>query len=146
MAKKIKARSAQTVLSAELMFNFDDTMVNVAGTEVDFGKTTIGAANVFEMLPLPVGARVIGGSVSRQVAFDTAAYTVIVGDADLADRYVVSADLKAVGSTAFLTPGYVSTGKPIRVSIANTDVCTTGKAVVRVDYVLADRVSEVHIK
>jgi hypothetical protein len=42
--------------------------------------------------------------------------------------------------------GFVSTGEPIRVSLTNVDVCTTGKAVVRVDYVMADRVSEVHIK
>ncbi len=146
MTLKIKARSAQTVLSAELAFNFDDTMANIAGTTVDFGVTTIGAANVFEMIPLPRGARVIGGAVTRSVAFDTAAYTVIVGDEDVANRYLASGDLKAVGSSALVPTGYISTGKPLRVSIANTDVCTTGKAVVRVDYVIADRVSEIYLK
>lgn len=146
MTLKIKARTAQTVLSAEFAFNFDDTMVNSAGETVDFGKTSITTADLFDVIPLPRGARVIGGSVARQTAFDTAGYTVSVGDATTIDRYLGATDLKAVGNTELVPTGFISTGEPIRVSITNVDVCTTGKAVVRVDYVMDGRVSEVHLK
>lgn len=146
MSKLIKARSAQTVLSAEVHFNFDDTMVNAAGAEVDFGLTNITAATLFDLIPLPAGARVIGGSVTRQTAFDTAGYTVSVGDETSIARYLGATDVKAVGSTSLVPTGFVSTGEPIRISLTNVDVCTTGKAVVRVDYVMANRVSEVHLK
>lgn len=145
MSKLIKARTAQTVLSAELTFNFDDTMVNVAGAEVDFGKTNITAATLFDVIPLPAGARVVGGAVTRTTAFDTAGYTVSVGDATSIARYLAGTDVKAVGSTALVPTGFVSTGEPIRISLTNVDVCTTGKATVRVDYVIDGRTSEVYL-
>jgi len=59
-----------------------------------------------------------------------------------ANRYLASADLKAVGRTALLMTGYVSDGLPVRVSIAAADVCTTGKATLRVMYTIRDRASE----
>lgn len=146
MAKLIKARSAQTVLEVEFKFNFDDTMVNTAGNEVDFGKVNAGgAAGIFEVAPLPVGAVVVGGSVDRSVAFDTAGYDVLVGDADVADRYLTSTDLKAVGSQALVPTGFISTGKPIRFKFSSDDVCTTGVCTVRVQYVIENRVSEVYL-
>lgn len=145
MALKIKARSAQEVLSAEITFNFDDTMVNTAGVTKDFGLTAITAADLYDVIPLPMGARVIGGAVTRTVAFDTAGYTVSVGDKTSIARYMAGTDVKAVGSTSLVPTGFISTGEAIRISITNVDVCTTGQAVVRVDYVIANRVSEIYL-
>ena len=144
MSKLIAARTAQDVLCAEFTFNFDDTMVSVAGAEVDFGKTNI-AATSFEVAPLPAGATVVGGSLAVTTAFDTASYAVTVGDATTANRYLASADRKAVGYTPLVPTGFVSTGEKIRVGITNADVCTTGKATLRLEYVSAGRTGEVYL-
>lgn len=141
MSKLIKARSAQWPLAAEFAFNFDDTMVSVAGTEVDFGKTNITATS-FTVIPLPVGAVVIGGSVTTDTAFDTASYAVTVGDATTANRYLGSTDKKGTGQTALVPTGYVSNGEDLRIGITNADVCTTGKMTVRVLYTIAGRANE----
>jgi hypothetical protein len=129
---------------AEFTWSFDDTMVNSAGATVDFGVTTVGAANLFDVIKLPVGAIVIGGQLTVLTAFDTAAYTIILGDTTTANRYLASADLKAVGTTALLMTGFRNpTGLDLRLSIANTDVCTTGVASLRVHYIIDGRCSEV---
>lgn len=147
MALKIASRTAQNVLSSYFQFNFDDTMADATdGTVRDFGKTSITGTYFFEVIPLPPNAVVVGGSVTRQEAFDTAGYAVEVGDATDDDRYLASTDLKAVGSTALVPTGYIhATGENIRISFTNTDVCTTGKCIVRVDYVVLDRANEVQI-
>lgn len=144
MAKLTASRSAQWPLVAEFSFNFDDTMDNTSGAEVDFGATNT-AASVVEVIPLPPGAVVIGGSVDRSVAFDAATYNVEVGDEDDADRYLASTDVKAVGSTALVPTGYRGTGQNIRVSFTAADVCTAGSATVRVEYVVEDRSNEVQV-
>lgn len=151
MAKLIAARSAQYPLVAEFTFNFDDTMVPVSGgtaiantTEVDFGKTNI-AATVFKVIPLPIGATVIGGSVVTHTAFDTAAYAVTVGDSGSATRYLGSTDKKGTGVTALVPTGYVGEGEDLRIGVTNTDVCTAGKMTVRVEYTIAGRVSEIQV-
>ena len=144
MSKLIKARTTQYPVVAEFTFNFDDTMVNTSGAEVDFGKTNTSATTV-EIAPLPVGAVVIGGSVERTTAFDAATYNVTVGDADVANRYLGTTDVKATGSTALVPTGFVSTGKPIRLTFTAADVCTTGKGTVRVQYVMGGKANEVQI-
>lgn len=147
MALKIAARTAQDVLSAYFQFNFDDTMADTTdGTVRDFGATSITGTYSFEIIPLPPNAMVVGGAVTRQTAFDTAGYAIEVGDATTDDRYLASTDLKAVGSTALVPTGYIhASGENIRFTFTNTDVCTTGAAVIRVDYIVLDRATEVQV-
>jgi hypothetical protein len=145
MSKLIAARTAQNVVEAEFTFNFDDTMVSVAGSEVDFGKTNISATS-FDIIPLPAGATILFGEVVRTTAFDTASYAVTVGDATTADRYLASTDLKAAGHTALVPTGFVSTGEKVRIGITNADVCTTGVCTVRIGYVVAGKADIVQIK
>lgn len=148
MAKLTAARAAQYVMEAEFVFNFDDTIVPVSGgtpiagtTEVDFGKTNI-AATVVEVLNLPMGAVVVGGSLTTDTAFDTASYSVSVGDSGNAARYLAAADRKAAAQVALVPTGYRGDGENLRLTITNADVCTAGKATLRVLYVVTGRSNE----
>lgn len=145
MSKLTAIRGAQNVLCASFTLNFDDTMVNTAGDEVDFGKVNLGGASTgkFDIIPLPPGAVVVGGQVAVTTAFDTAGYDVIIGDADDDDRFFATADVKGVGVVALLTPGYVSTGKPVRLQFSTDDVCTTGVLTVNVLYKIVGKANEV---
>ena len=146
MALLSTARTAQTVLAAEFSFNFDDTMVPAAGgAAVDFGATNLSATTVV-VIPLPPNSVVVGGSVDRNEAFDAATYTVSVGDATLATRYLGATDVKAVGSTALVPTGYLNAaGENVELTFTAADACTTGKGTVRVEYVVKDRATEVQI-
>lgn len=141
MSKLLAARTAQYVMEAEFTFNFDDTMVSVAGTEVDFGKTNI-AATSFDIINLPENSVIIGGELVVETAFDTASYAVVIGDATVADRYLASADRKAAARTALVPTGARTSGANLRMGITNADLCTQGKATVRVQYVVAGRANE----
>jgi hypothetical protein len=141
MSKLIAARTAQYVMEAEFTFNFDDTMVSVAGQEVDFGKTNV-AATSFDVINLPENAVVIGGELVTETAFDTASYAVTVGDASVADRYLASADRKGAARVALVPTGYRTNGGNLRIGITNADACTAGKATVRVQYVITGRANE----
>lgn len=135
-------RGAQYPLIAEFTLNFDDTMTSTAGASKDFGLTNI-AETAFDIINLPYGAVVVGGEVAVETAFDTASWSVKVGDATTADRYLGATDRKAVGRTALVPTGYVSDGGSVRLTLTNADVCTTGKATVRVMYTIRSRVNEV---
>ena len=144
MALKKATRTAQTVLAAEFKWTYADTMLNVAGVEKDFGKTTVADTNAFDVIQLPPGAIVVGGEVTRDTAFDTAGYDIKVGDATDDDRYLTEADLKAKGTTPLVPAAFVnSDGSPIRLTIQCDDECTAGSATLRVLYVIDGRVSEV---
>lgn len=150
MSKLIAARGAQYVMEAEFVFNFDDTMVPISGgtaisgtTEVDFGKTNI-VPTVFDVINLPAGAVVLAGSLTVETAFDTASYSVAVGDSVTPARYLVAADRKALGVTNLVPTGYRGDGENLRVTIVNADVCTTGKATLRVQYITTGRSNEVN--
>lgn len=145
MALLTASRTAQRVLEAEFIFNFDDTMVPAAGgTAKDFGKTNT-ASTVFEVINLPRDAVVVGGEWITDTAFDAATYTVSVGDADSGTRYINAQDLKGTGRTALTLTGYRhTTGKNVRVTVVAADTCTTGKASLRVLYVIEGRADEVY--
>jgi hypothetical protein len=66
-----------------------------------------------------------------------------VGDSTTGNRYLASTDRAAAGRTALVPTGYVSDGAAIRISVQCDDVCTTGKATVRVLYTIRNRVNEV---
>lgn len=141
MAKLKATRQAQYVLEAEFSFNFDDTLTNTAGAAVDGGKTNLAATTV-EVIDLPYGATVVGGSVVTDVAFDAATFNVTVGDSGVADRYLASTDKKGTGVTALVPTGYVGAGENLRLTFTAADVCTTGKMTVRVLYTVAGRGNE----
>lgn len=141
MAKKHTNDSAQTVLAQRFEFKFDDTMVSVAGVEADFGKTNI-AATVVALFDLPPGAIVVGGDITTLEAFDAATYTVFVGDLIDPDRYLASADNKALGRSALLVTGYVHQGGIVGLSFTAADVCTTGRMAVTLQYIIKDRANE----
>ena len=145
MAKLKASRVAQPVMLAEFTWNFDDTMVNTAGNTVDFGKVNAGgAAGKFDVINLPVGAVVVGGSLTVETAFDTAGYDVTVGDSGSENRYLTSTDVKATGLTALVPTGYRGTGQNIRITMSSDDVCTTGKAHLRVEFVIDGKAEEVY--
>ena len=141
------SRNAQWPLVAEFVFNFDDTMVNTASNTVDFGKTNLGvAAGIFDIIALPCNAEVIGGGVFTTTEFDTAGFTIKIGDSDVDDRYLGAVDAKAAGFITPLVPtGYVGLGENLRLTFANDDVCTTGKMTVQVKYIIRSRANEVQI-
>ncbi len=143
MSELMKARALQYEGSIVFAFNFDDTMDNTSGVSKDFGKTTVAETNTFAIGPIPKGAVVTGGSVSRSVAFDTAGLDITVGDTASTNRYLASADLKATGFTSLTPSGYVSDGEDLVITVQCDDVCTTGKCVVAINYVRPGFVSEV---
>ena len=147
MSLLTKVRASQNVEALVFTFNFDDTMVpKGGGAAVDFGKTKT-SATIFEIASLPYGARVVGGSFERLVAFDTAGYTVTIGDAGDVDRYLASADLKAVGTSPLLTLAEVATPRttvPVEMSVTNVDVCTTGQGRVTILFVIDGRGNEIY--
>jgi formylmethanofuran dehydrogenase subunit C len=145
MAKLKATRTAQPVMLAEFTWNFNDTMVNTVGNTVDFGAVNLGgAAGKFDVINLPVGAVVVGGSLTVETAFDTAGYDVTVGDSGSENRYLTSTDVKSTGQTALVPTGYHGTGQNIRITMSSDDACTTGKATLRVEYVIDGRATEVN--
>lgn len=149
MALLKSARTAQWPLVAEFTWNWNDTMVDTDGVTRDFGSLAAGssAATVYKVvvIPLPVGAVVIGGDLTVETAFDTAGYDVTVGDTSDDDRYLTSTDVKGAGRTALVPTGYRGTGQNIVVTFSTDDACSAGKATLRVQYVMADRANEVVI-
>lgn len=145
MSLLIPSRTAQSPLVAEFTFNFDDTMVPAAGgAAVDFGAANTSATTVV-VIPLPPNSTVTGGSVDVNEAFDAATYNVTVGDATTVDRYL-TADIKAVGRSALVPTGYLNVaGENVELTFTAADVCTTGNATVRVEYVVEGRACEVQI-
>lgn len=136
------ARTAQRPLIAEFQYNFNDTMLDVAGVSKDFGLASLAMA--FDVINLPPNAVVVGGDITTETAFDTAAYSVQIGDSAVANRYLAATDVKALGRTALVPSGFRNVdGLNLRITIANTDGCTTGKGTVRVHYIISGRADEV---
>lgn len=142
------SRSAQFPLVHEFTFNFDDTIVDVNGVTRDFGSLAGGssAATVYTAViaNLPNNATVIGGEVIIETAFDTAGYDVTIGDTAVTNRYLASTDLKATGRTALVPTGYRGAGENIVITFSTDDACTTGKATVRVEFVIKERLNEIY--
>lgn len=146
MAKLTMERYSQDVRSAYFRWTNADTMVDaVSGVEKTFGLGLTAAGGVFDVIELPPGAIVVGGSVTRLVAFDTAGYDIVVGDATDDDEYLTTGDLKALGTTALVPTGIPvpEGGQKIRLTFSTDDTCTTGSAILRVDYIVLNRAGEV---
>lgn len=140
-------RTAQYPLMAEFTFNFDDTAVDtVAGTTKTFGST-FGQSLVFDAIPLPPNATVIGGEIIVETAgVGPTAYTISVGDSGSATRYANGVDLKTAARTALTLTGFRGAGENIRLSVNGTVAnATAGKATVRVLYTVQGRSQEVQV-
>lgn len=147
MALIRKARSAQWPLYAEFVANFDDTMVDINGVTKTFGSV-FGDAGTFDVIPLPVGAVIVGGEVIvEKQGVGPTAYTVNVGTSASATAYASAVDLKgAAGTRTALTltaPLSSNDGKDVRIAIASTVAnATAGKFRVRVFYTIDSRANE----
>lgn len=144
MAVLKASRTAQWPLMAEFTFNFDDTAVDtVAGTSKTFGST-FGQSLVFDAIPLPPNANVIGGEIVVETAYATStAATISVGDSVSATRYANAVDLKTAARTALTLTGFRGAGENIRLAVnATVANATAGKATVRVLYTVQGRSNE----
>lgn len=148
MAKLIASRTAQYPLVQEFTLNFSDTMVDTSGVTRDFGSLAGGssAATVytFKVGKLPINAVVIGGEWVTETAFDTAGYDVTVGDTAVTNRYLASTDVKAAARTALTPTGFRGAGEDLVITVSTDDACTTGKATLRVQFVIKDRQNEIY--
>jgi hypothetical protein len=144
MAALKASRTAQYSLLATFSFTIGDTMTNASGNADEFATA---AAHAFDVIPLPVGATVVGGEVVTDTAFTgSTAYNVIVGDSGSTNRYLTTTDKTSAGRTALVPTGYIGTGENIRLTVTPTvATATAGKITLRVNYVVADRANEVQI-
>ena len=146
MSEKLKVRTAQTVLSAEFTFSWDDTMIPAAGGSAVAFSTV--AAHAVDVIPLPKGATLLSGEVVTETTFTGAtAVNVIVGDATSTNRYLGTTDKITAGRTALVPTGFKSTGEALRLTVTPTVAAlTAGKATLRVLYTIENRANEVHVK
>lgn len=144
MAALKASRTAQYSLWATFSFTIGDTMTNASGNADEFATA---AAHAFDVIPLPVGATVVGGEVVTDTAFTgSTAYNVIVGDSGSTNRYLTTTDKTSAGRTALVPTGYIGTGENIRLTVTPTvATATAGKITLRVNYTVANRANEVQI-
>lgn len=160
MSKKLASRNAQYPLVAEFVMNYNDWAVDsVSGVKKTLCSTTAladpnesgltaGTNLVFDALPMPVGAVIIGGTVQVETAFNgTSTNTVSVGVAGATTAFTTTTDLETAGITAFtLTttlPLRCNAGENIRLTFANGGAdATAGKVRVRVQYTIDGRANE----
>jgi hypothetical protein len=149
MALLKATRTAQTPLLAEFVFNYNDTMADIAGVTKTFGSvyTDLGT---FDAINLPLGAVVEGGEVivETQGAGPTA-YTLSVGVNGATTAYATTVDLKGAAGTktafTLTTTSFSSLdGKNVRLTMNSTAAnATAGKFRVRVLYTIDGRANEV---
>jgi hypothetical protein len=136
MAALTQTKVAQRVMSAVFTFEIGDTMTNASGSSDAFATA---AAHAFDIIDLPIDSVVVGGAVVTETAFGgSTAYNVIVGDSGSTNRYLGTTDKTSAALTALVPTGYVNTGGlPIRLTVTPTvATATSGKATVRVDYII----------
>lgn len=164
--KNLASRTAQYPLTAEFSFAFNEWVVDsVDGTKKTFGAPVAasvdpgeqglnaGTAVVFDCIPMPVGAVIIGGEVIVETAFTGigAGATLNVGIAGATGALLAAFDLDAAttGSrTALLlsAPLVSNNGQNLRLSTAGlVATATAGKARIRVQYTIDGRTSEIQI-
>lgn len=164
MAKKLASRTAQGVMVQEFAFDWNDWVIDsVDGTKKTLGSTvalskdptetalTGPVANtiVFDALPLPVGAVIVGGELIVETAFvGPTAATILVGIAGATASLLASTSLLAAASTRtalLLTSAlqHVAAGANTRLTVAYTVAnATAGRARVRVMYTIDGRSTE----
>jgi len=164
--KKLASRTAQYPLAAEFTISFNEFVVDAVDmVKKTFGSPvanstdplepglTAGTGVVFDCIPLPVGAVIIGGEVIVETAFVGIGIgaTLNLGTAGSVSALLSAFDLDAAtaGSrTALLltAPLLASNGQNVRLTTAGvTPTATAGKLRVRVQYTIDARTSEVQI-
>lgn len=146
MAALKETRSAQFVMNAAFTYDIStaDTLANTAGVVTAIGFVV--GAQAFDVIKLPLGARVIGGSlIVTTVSNDAGTTTLSVGDSGSATRYLGATTVKSAARTALVPTGYLGTGEDIRITLANgSGGATTGKITVEVNFVIDGRANEVY--
>lgn len=127
-----KLPNAQYPIVGIFSFNFDDTMVNVAGVSKTFGDAAPGS---FDIMTPPPGSIVIGGSVKVETPAAGNTSTVDVGDSDDTDRYTETAPVDlAVADAPFTAFDMLGNHKvyngsqAIRITLANGGALSALKA------------------
>jgi hypothetical protein len=162
--KLLASRTAQTWLEADFNFGFNNWVVDsVDGSKKTFGSTpalatdpsemqlTGPAANTitFDMIPLPPGAVIVGGSVIVETAFaGPTAATLSLGIAGSLTALASGVSLLSAARTALTltAPLLANNGQNLRATVAYTVAnATAGKVRVRVDYTVDGRSSEVQV-
>lgn len=136
MSVLIPTRTAQDVKSVDFVFAFDDTMLNPSGVSEGFAAV---AAHVFDVIDLPPGSIVVGGTLVTDIAGGGAtAINMLVGDSNSANRYLTVTDKILAAKTDLLVTGYrtVDASSKVRVTVTPTIAAVTaGKWTLRVNYV-----------
>lgn len=161
--KKLATRGAQYPLFAEFVFNFNDWVIDsVDGVKKTFGSTvansvdptepglTAGTGVVFDCLPMPLGAVIVGGEMIVETAFAGigAGATIQLGVAGDTASLLASTDLDAAAagsrSALLLTkPLVCNGGQNVRLTTAGlTATATAGKVRIRVQYTIDGRAQE----
>ena len=164
--KKLASRSAQWPLFAEFTFSYNEWVQDsVSLVKTTFGSTaansvdplevglTAGTGVVFDCIPLPVGAVVVGGEVIVETAFVGigAGATLNLGIAGATSAYVSALDLDAAAAGSrtpllLTAPLTSNAGQNVRLTTAGlTATATAGKVRVRVQYTIDGRTSEVQV-
>lgn len=134
------ARTAQYPQVAEFKFTMADNMLNVNGVLTPFNA----ASGIFEPIPLPIGAVVIGGDVTVETASDdTGTATIAIGDSINNARYLAATSIKAAARTALALTGYRGNGENLRMTLANAGAnAANGVVSVRLEYIISGRAQE----
>lgn len=165
MAKLNAARTAQYILSAEFVFNYNDYVAD----SVDLVKKTFGSSTaladpaslvsgltapaglVFDCINIPQGATIVGGEVIVETALAGAGAgaTLSLGIAGSTTALVNAMDLDTAtaGSRTALTltaPLVANAGTNLRLTTAGLTAggATAGKVRVRVEYTIDGRSME----
>lgn len=140
MATLKTARTAQYPLLSYFTFSMADAMLDVNGVLTGFKN----AAGVFEPIPLPGAAVVVGGDVTVETASDdTGTATIAVGDSVNASRYLAATSIKAAARTPLVPTGYHGSGENLRITLANAGGnAVNGVVTVRVMYTIDNRAQE----
>lgn len=161
--KKLATRTTQRLQVAEFVFNFNEWVVDsVDGVKKTFGSTaanstdpleaglTAGTGVVFDAVPMPVGAVIVGGELIVETAFVGigAGATLSLGIAGSTTALLSAVDLDAAtaGARTALTltaPMLSNGGQNLRLTTAGlTATATAGKARIRVQYTIDGKADE----
>jgi hypothetical protein len=161
--KKQATRSAQFLMAAEFVLNFNEWVVDsVDGIKKTFGAAvanstdpvepnlTAGTGVVFDAINMPKGAIIVGGELIVETAFVGigAGATLNVGIAGDTAALVSAYDLDAAVANArtalLLTKAMLSNGgQNLRITTAGlTATATAGKVRLRVQYTVDERANE----
>lgn len=161
--KKLATRNTQRIQAAEFVFSHNEWVIDsVDGVKKTFGSTaanstdplesglTAGTGVVFDCVPMPVGAVIIGGEVIVETAFVGigAGATLSLGIAGSTTALVSALDLDAAtaGARTALTltaPLLSNGGQNLRLTTSGlTATATAGKVRVRVQYTIDGKADE----